>query len=119
MRAGEVVTLIADMAEAAGDEVHARQAEMNIHRPDLRSLVSTSQRPILALAGEDDRVCPRERYLDLQRAPNAALKIVESAGPFLPLEAPVACAEDRTSVVSGKRVSVRVDLGGRRIIKKK
>src|SRR3546814_11097006 len=26
---------------------------------------------------------------------------------------------DRTSVVSGKRVSVRVDLGGRRIIKKK
>src|SRR3546814_13963427 len=27
--------------------------------------------------------------------------------------------EDRKSVVSGKRVSVRVDLGGRRIIKKK
>src|SRR3546814_15617809 len=26
--------------------------------------------------------------------------------------------EDRTTVVSGKRVSVRVDLGGRRIIKK-
>src|SRR3546814_15896104 len=28
-------------------------------------------------------------------------------------------AEDRKSVVQGKRVSVRVDLGGRRIIKKK
>src|SRR3546814_11945678 len=28
-------------------------------------------------------------------------------------------AEDRKSVVSGKSVSVRVDLGGRRIIKKK
>src|SRR3546814_18393377 len=28
-------------------------------------------------------------------------------------------SEDRKSVVSGKRVSVRVDLGGRRIIKKK
>src|SRR3546814_12021311 len=28
-------------------------------------------------------------------------------------------AADRKSVVSGKRVSVRVDLGGRRIIKKK
>src|SRR3546814_11013764 len=28
-------------------------------------------------------------------------------------------ARDRKSVVSGKRVSVRVDLGGRRIIKKK
>lgn len=91
--AEDVVNLIADMAESEGHEVHARQAEMNIHRPDLRSLVSTSQRPILAFAGADDRVCPRERYLDLQRAPNAALKIVESAGHFLPLEAPVACAD--------------------------
>src|SRR3546814_14164128 len=33
--------------------------------------------------------------------------------------AAVAAAIDRKSVVSGKRVSVRVDLGGRRIIKKK
>src|SRR3546814_18786067 len=31
----------------------------------------------------------------------------------------MAAAEDRTSVVEGKSVSVRVDLGGRRIIKKK
>src|SRR3546814_14991726 len=31
----------------------------------------------------------------------------------------VAAAGDRKSVVSGKSVSVRVDLGGRRIIKKK
>src|SRR3546814_12756231 len=31
----------------------------------------------------------------------------------------VRCSSDRTSVVSGKRLSVRVDLGGRRIIKKK
>src|SRR3546814_20795452 len=29
------------------------------------------------------------------------------------------CARDRKSVVTGKSVSVRVDLGGRRIIKKK
>src|SRR3546814_3144306 len=29
------------------------------------------------------------------------------------------CSRDRKSVVSGKSVSVRVDLGGRRIIKKK
>src|SRR3546814_12000934 len=31
---------------------------------------------------------------------------------------PNRCARDRKSVVSGKSVSVRVDLGGRRIIKK-
>src|SRR3546814_21030011 len=29
------------------------------------------------------------------------------------------CSEDRKSVVEGKRVSVRVDIGGRRLIKKK
>src|SRR3546814_12597193 len=34
------------------------------------------------------------------------------------LAAPL-CAADRKSVVEGKRVSVRLDLGGRRIIKKK
>src|SRR3546814_11303732 len=33
--------------------------------------------------------------------------------------ADLAAAQDRKSVVSGKSVSVRVDLGGRRIIKKK
>lgn len=89
----DVVDLIADMAAAEGDEVHARQAEMNIHRPDLRDIVNGSKKPILALAGVDDRVCPRERYLDLDRAPNATLKMIEGAGHFLPLEAPAACAD--------------------------
>src|SRR3546814_19889172 len=48
----------------------------------------------------------------------AALK---TSGPANPLPAAVqsAPAADRKSVVSGKRVSVRVDLGGRRILKKK
>src|SRR3546814_17372606 len=36
-----------------------------------------------------------------------------------PFEAAIATARDRKSVVYGKSVSVRVDLGGRRIIKKK
>src|SRR3546814_1146152 len=37
----------------------------------------------------------------------------------LECDQPPAQSGDRKSVVSGKRVSVRVDLGGRRIIKKK
>src|SRR3546814_430561 len=37
----------------------------------------------------------------------------------LPIQQVVAVAGDRKSVVEGKSVSVRVDLGGRRIIKKK
>ena len=89
----DVVDLIADMAAAEGDAVHARQAEMNIHRPDLRAVVTASDGPILALAGTNDRVCPRKRYLDLQNAPNTTLKMIEGAGHFLPLEAPAACAD--------------------------
>lgn len=88
-----VVGLIADMAEAQGDEVHARQAEMNIYRPDQRAAVQESYRPILAIAGADDNVCPQERYLDLQHAPNVTLKRIDGAGHFLPLEAPGACAD--------------------------
>jgi pimeloyl-ACP methyl ester carboxylesterase len=88
-----VVGLIADMAEGQGDEVHARQAEMNIDRPDLRAAVHASTRPILAIAGADDNICPQERYLDLQNAPNVTLKLIDGAGHFLPLEAPHACAD--------------------------
>lgn len=88
-----VVALIADMAESQGHEVHARQAEMNICRPDLRATVHTSDRPILAIAGSDDNVCPQERYRDLMRSPNVTLKSIDGAGHFLPLERPGACAD--------------------------
>lgn len=88
-----VVGLVADMAEGQGDEVHARQAEMNIFRPDLRASVHASTRPILAIAGADDNVCSQERYLDLQHAPNVTLSLIDGAGHFLPLEAPHVCAD--------------------------
>ena len=89
----DIVGIIADMAEAEGDDVHMRQTEMNIHRPDLRAAVNGSDRPILAIAGANDHLCPQERYVDLQQAPNATLKIIDGAGHFLPLEAPAACAD--------------------------
>src|SRR3546814_13823160 len=38
---------------------------------------------------------------------------------FIQVNTPLFCDRDRKSVVSGKSVSVRVDLGGRRFIKKK
>src|SRR3546814_21107326 len=79
-------------------------------------------REILAVANagkEVEPVCaiaPAERALDV-----AAGQRRERAGsaqfdrPFL---VAIAAGADRTSVVSGKRVSVRVDLGGRRFIEK-
>src|SRR3546814_15210663 len=50
--------------------------------------------------------------------PRRALEHGRTGGPISPASA-VRGRKDRKSVVSGKSVSVRVDLGGRRILKKK
>src|SRR3546814_3817875 len=69
-----------------------------------------------------------EKILDLVKEGNGAANPVLSAADAParlqavaehPLNPGQLAAADRTSVVSGKSVSVRVDLGGRRIIKKK
>src|SRR3546814_12227336 len=44
---------------------------------------------------------------------------VTAGDPVMLLDEPIPATEDRKSVVLGKSVSVRVELGGRRIIKKK
>src|SRR3546814_21143122 len=65
---------------------------------------------------EEEQFLPVDRLADgraCERADDAAPRIEKAAAPF---DRPGA---DRKSVVSGKSVSVRVDLGGRRIIKKK
>ena len=89
---GLIVQILAAMAAALGDEVHARQAEMNIGRPDLRTTVRETRTPILAIAGTDDRLCPRERYVDLKLSALVELEWIEGSGHFVPLEAPVKCA---------------------------
>ena len=86
------VSIVADMAGAVGDDVHERQAEMNIHRPDFRDLVAAARQPILALAGSEDALCPAERYRALSQAGNVRLEIIVGAGHYLPLEAPEPCA---------------------------
>lgn len=81
------------MAERCGHEVHARQAELNIHRGDHRSFVATTDLPILVVAGDQDPLCPRERYEEAAAGPRSHLRIIEGAGHFLPLEAPRATLE--------------------------
>src|SRR3546814_17214910 len=58
-----------------------------------------------------------EGYLHVERCGGAAVG-VGLLHRLWPDVIPRRGAEDRTRVVSGKSVSVRVDLGGRRIIKK-
>ncbi len=82
--------LIVAMAEHAGHESHARQAEANISRPDHRQYASASPIPVHVIAGTEDGLCPRERYEAAANGPGSSLTMVADTGHYLPLEAPVA-----------------------------
>src|SRR3546814_20750618 len=56
---------------------------------------------------------------DLPRTPRGEQHEIEPVGDFVDAIFDRDARQDRKSVVEGKSVSVRVDLGGRRIIKKK
>jgi len=86
LRDGGIRDRLGAMAETIGHDDHARQAEMNIHRPDFRDQVKSPGVPLLVVAGSDDAVCPRERYVDA--ACGGRLELVAGAGHFAPLEAP-------------------------------
>ena len=87
-----VLERVVAMANAAGSEAHARQAEMNIARPDLREVARQATVPVIVLAGETDRLCAGERYSAAASGPTGELIHVAGAGHYLPLEAPEAVA---------------------------
>lgn len=76
------------MACALGSDVHARQTEMNIARPDLRRVAREATIPLLVVAGGRDPLCPPDRYAAAAAAPCAALVTLPDAGHYLPLEVP-------------------------------
>ena len=84
--------LIIAMAEQCGHDCHARQAEMNITRPDHRALALAAPVPIHVVAGADDGLCPRARYEAAAAGQASSLTIIEGAGHYLPIEAPEALA---------------------------
>src|SRR3546814_19318870 len=80
---------------------------------DLRCIANASERPV---EQEDDQ---HETGRNHQHQPLAGrLEILELTTP-IEIMAGRKAHLDRKSVVLGKSVSVRVDLGGRRVIKKK
>ena len=81
---------VAEMAERCGHEVHARQAELNIHRPDRRDTIAVFPWPVLVVAGTEDRLCPVERYEHAASGPGGRLKRLPGVGHYVPLEAPEA-----------------------------
>lgn len=87
------------MACALGPDVHARHAEMNIARPDLRHVAHEAKVSLLVVAGGRDPLCTPDRSAAAAAASHAALLTLPDAGHYLPLEAPeqvaaaIACLE--------------------------
>src|SRR3546814_12805305 len=93
-----------------------------IHVKDVFAVLAEGRRPppLIDLIRQPLYVPQSMGVLDLlagMRAQRTHLAIV--IDEYSGTEGLVTIEEDRKSVVSGKSVSVRVDLGGRRIIKKK
>lgn len=84
--------LLIAMAEHVGVDGLARQAEMNIARPDLRATAVEAEVPLLVIAGEEDQLCPPERYAVAAEGKAASLKVIASSGHFVTLEAPAVMA---------------------------
>src|SRR3546814_16573911 len=92
---------------------------LRLHRGDLDDGTAEIALQHLQAAVRRERLGKRRQHLLVVAAPGRRLPqhaAVAGQPRLLPV---VAEALDRTSVVSGKSVSVRVDLGGRRSIKKK
>ncbi|CAG4899596.1 alpha/beta fold hydrolase [Paraburkholderia gardini] len=82
---------ISAMAEATAARF-LHQVEYACGRPDARPLLPSIDVPVLILYGEDDRVCPVERQLEMAGAiPHATLHAVPACGHFVLLEAPAVC----------------------------
>src|SRR3546814_19508905 len=72
--------------------------------------------PLLAFGGE---AVDEQREVDFLPLRSDALAVGFERGELILEDHFAVVKHDRKSVVSGKSVSVRVDLGGRRLIKKK
>src|SRR3546814_16602216 len=99
--------------DAGRDEFIARGRVIQQSQPRTRRALRAAT---FAKRGE------RVAYLQIDAVDDTACGGFEKAKTNLRIVLPIAAVvrrEDRKSVVSGTSVSVRVDLGGRRIIKKK
>src|SRR3546814_19238027 len=99
-------------SDVCSSDLHSRAGRAVRRRPRRAHLLCRG-----AVAGRPGRKQPGRSW--------QVLRSPESADPegfarnLVRPQSPRRSAADRKSVVSGKSVSVRVDLGGRRIIKKK
>lgn len=84
-----LLALLRDMGMAMGNEVFLAQSEALRTRADLRTVLDTTQAPVLLGCGEEDGLCPPAWHRDwAARTADSRLAIFVGAGHMLPLEAP-------------------------------
>ena len=80
---------LTDMVLRCDAELHERQINALVNRPDAASYLSEIDCPVLLVVGLHDRWSPVSQHEDMLRLlPNATLEVVDNAGHFAPLEQP-------------------------------
>lgn len=85
----ELMAELTDMVLAAGADVHERQIRALMGRPDAGEYLPQLACPILLLTGAQDGWSPEAQHRHIaDLAPDAELRVIESAGHFMPVERP-------------------------------
>ncbi|PLX38534.1 MAG: alpha/beta hydrolase [Hyphomicrobiales bacterium] len=78
---------LAEMVCRKTPEIHERQINALLTRPDARALLPTLTMPVLVAVGRQDQWSPLSRHEEMVALlPNAHLVVIEDAGHFAPLE---------------------------------
>jgi len=68
-------------------QMHQRQINALVNRPDASSYLASIECPVLLVVGRYDQWSPVSQHEDmLHLLPNATLEVVDNAGHFSPLE---------------------------------
>jgi pimeloyl-ACP methyl ester carboxylesterase len=82
-----LVKQLHDMVLRCSSDMHERQINALVNRPDASSYVSAIDCPVLLVVGRHDQWSPVSQHEEmLQMLPNATLEVIEDAGHFAPLE---------------------------------
>jgi pimeloyl-ACP methyl ester carboxylesterase len=74
-------------------QIHARQINALVHRPDAAAYLADITCPVLLIVGRQDAWSPVSQHEDmLALLPDARLVVIEDAGHFAPVERPEATA---------------------------
>jgi pimeloyl-ACP methyl ester carboxylesterase len=86
-----LMPVLIDMVMRATPQVHARQIDALLHRPDATPLLGTITVPTLVVVGRQDQWSPLPQHEQMASAiPNATLEVIDDAGHMVTVEQPAA-----------------------------